>query len=141
MASTFGRYSFSLEFFSLPMWVETYSVFLNEKLTTQELTKRELGQLIDLRPEWADDSSTEVTNWNCRDHPLIRLLSEIVTAGAYWLQTLDSVPKTFCIFPRNSTSLVKHFCICGRPNYTNITSRLFWMGVGTLSLTLSDWIF
>ena len=75
MASTFGRYSFPQPFPSPPMWVETYYVFRNENFTTRELTKGELGQLFDLRPEWADDIDTEVSNWNCREPPSIRILS------------------------------------------------------------------
>ena len=64
-----GRFFFSLPhlytmtflwpFPSPPMWVETYYVFFNEKITTQELTKRELGQLIDLRPKWEDGVAKE----------------------------------------------------------------------------------
>ena len=94
MASTFGRYSFSLAFPSPPMWVETYYVLRNEKLTMQELTTRGLGQLLDIRPEWVDDIATEISNWNCRDPPLIRILAEIGIAGAYWLRTLESVQKS-----------------------------------------------
>ena len=62
-------------------------------MTTRELTKRELGQLLYLWPKWEDDISTEVSNWNPRDPPPIRLLAEICIAGAYWLQTLDSFQK------------------------------------------------
>ena len=58
---------FPWTFLSPPMWVETYSILWNEKLTTRELTKRELGQLIDLRPEWADDIVPEVSNWKSRE--------------------------------------------------------------------------
>ena len=75
------------------MWVETYSVFRNEKLTMQEPTTRELGQLLDLRPEWVDDITTEVRNWNCREPPPIQLLSEIGIAGVYWLLAFGSVQK------------------------------------------------
>ena len=57
------------------MWVETYYVFQNEKLTMRELTKIELGRILDLRPEWADDIDAEVSNWDSREPPLIRLLS------------------------------------------------------------------
>ena len=73
------------------MWVETYYVFRNENFTSQELTTRELGQLIYLRPEWADDIATEVSNWNCRETPPIRILVEIGITGAYRLWTLDTV--------------------------------------------------
>ena len=63
--------TFPWPFPSPPMCVETYSVFWNEKLTTQELTKSEFGKLLDLRFEWADNISAEVSNWNCRDPPPI----------------------------------------------------------------------
>ena len=88
------------------MWVGTYSVFWDEKLTTQEITTRELVQLLD-RPEWAYDIATEVSNFNCRDPPPIQLLSEIGITGAYWLRTLESVqtPPPPFIFPLDSTSL------------------------------------
>ena len=74
------------------MWVGTYSVFWDEKLTTQEITTRELVQLLD-RPEWAYDIATEVSNFNCRDPPPIQLLSEIGIAGVYWLLAFGSVQK------------------------------------------------
>ena len=52
-----------------------------------------MGQILDLRPEWADDISTEISNWNFRDPLPIRLLSEIGISDAYWLRALDSVQK------------------------------------------------
>ena len=76
------------------MWVETYSIFLNEKLIMQELTKRELGQLLDLRTEWADNITIEVISCNYREPPPIILLSEIGITVDYWLRTLESVQKT-----------------------------------------------
>ena len=62
-------------------------------MTTQELTKRELGQILYLRPEWEDDIDTEVSNLKCRETPPIRIYSEIGITGAYWLRILDSVQK------------------------------------------------
>ena len=50
-------------------------------------------QIIDLRPEWADYIAKEVSTWNCRYPPPIRLLAEIFIAGTYWLRTLDSAQK------------------------------------------------
>ena len=52
-----------------------------------------MGQITDLRPNWADDIATEVSNWNLRDPLPIRLLSEIGISGDYWLQALYSVQK------------------------------------------------
>ena len=52
-----------------------------------------MGQLLDLRPERADDIATEVSKWNCRDPPPILLRAEVVITGAYWLRMLDSLQK------------------------------------------------
>jgi hypothetical protein len=35
------------------IWVETWSVFDKDKLSTRELTLKEAGKLLDLRPEWS----------------------------------------------------------------------------------------
>ena len=45
------------------------------------------------REPGSDDIATEVSNWNFREPPPIRLIAEIVTACSYWSQTLDTVQK------------------------------------------------
>ena len=84
------------------MWIETYYFFQKEKLTTQELTKIELGQLLDLRTEWADNITIEVISCNYREPPPIRIISEISIAGDYWLRTLDLVQNPPTLYFRDS---------------------------------------
>jgi hypothetical protein len=73
------------------IWVETWSVFDKDQLSTCELTFKEAGQLLDLRPEWSQDIAEIVWNWNNSAPPHIRLLAEVGISGAQWIQ--DYVPS------------------------------------------------
>jgi hypothetical protein len=57
--------------------VETWSVFDKDKLSTRELTLKEAGKLLDLRPEWSQDIAEIVWNWNNSAPPHICLLAEV----------------------------------------------------------------
>jgi hypothetical protein len=71
--------------------VETWSAFDKDKLSTLELTLKEAGQLLDLRPEWSQDIADIVCNWNNFAPPPICLLAEVGISGAQWIQ--DDVPS------------------------------------------------
>jgi hypothetical protein len=48
----------------------------------REFTRVELGQLFDLRTEWAENISQEFCTWNDGSPPPIRRLAEVGITGA-----------------------------------------------------------
>jgi hypothetical protein len=53
--------------------------------------KKELSQLFDIRPEWADDIMDPFCMWNQDAPPPIRLLEEVGITGATWVRSLSSI--------------------------------------------------
>jgi hypothetical protein len=76
-----------------PLWVESKSIFRGGTMEIHEFTRAELGQLFDLRPEWAENISQYFCTWNDVSPPPIRLLAEVGITGALWIKQADSVKR------------------------------------------------
>jgi hypothetical protein len=72
------------------IWVETYPVFIKDKLIIRELSKKEQAQIIDLHTDWAEDLVEEFWKCNHGQAPPLRLLCEIGIVGAAWLNYTSS---------------------------------------------------
>ena len=64
------------------IWVETSSIFINDKLIIREISKKEQAQIIDLLTDWASFFVEECWKCNHGQSPPLRLLYEIGTVGA-----------------------------------------------------------
>jgi hypothetical protein len=76
--------------------------------------------LLDLRPEWSQDISEIVWNWNNSVPPPIRLLAEVGISGAQWIQ--DDVPILHDAYRDLSRERVQ---------WTSTLNRVLWLGMGT----------
>jgi hypothetical protein len=84
MESTHRRKAFPWPLPHGQIWVETWSVFDKDKLSTRELTSKEEGKLLDLRPEWYQYIAEVVCNWNTSLTPIC-LLAEVGISGTQWI--------------------------------------------------------